>query len=67
MVAPLTALTKGGGIKINWGSEAAGAFEELKRRFTSASHSLDPRPRKTFRGGGGRLGGGRRGHPVTKG
>ncbi len=36
VVAPLTALTKGGGIKIHWGPEAAGAFEELKRRFTSA-------------------------------
>ncbi|XP_016332899.1 uncharacterized protein LOC107681197 [Sinocyclocheilus anshuiensis] len=34
VVAPLTTLTKGGGIKIHWGSEAAGAFEELKHPFT---------------------------------
>ncbi len=35
-MAPLPALTKGGGIKIRWSPEAARAFEELKRRFTSA-------------------------------
>ncbi len=36
VVAPLIALTKGGGIKIHWGPEVARAFEELKRCFTSA-------------------------------
>ncbi len=48
VVAPLTALTKGGGIKINWGSEAAGAFEELKRRFTSAPILSIPDPERPF-------------------
>ncbi len=48
MVAPLTALTKGGGIKILWCPEAAGAFEELKRRFTSAPILSIPDPERPF-------------------
>ncbi len=48
MVAPLTALTKGGGIKIRWGLEAARAIEELKRRFTSAPILSIPDPERPF-------------------
>lgn len=48
VVAPLTALTKGGGAKIHWGPEAAGAFEDLKRRFTSAPILVIPDPEKPF-------------------
>ncbi|XP_016396320.1 macrophage mannose receptor 1-like [Sinocyclocheilus rhinocerous] len=48
VVASLTTLTKGGGIKIHWGSEAAGAFEELKHRFTSAPILSIPDPERPF-------------------
>ncbi len=48
VVASLTALTKGGVIKIHWGLEAAGAFEEFKRRFTSAPILSIPDPEKPF-------------------
>ncbi len=48
VVAPLTALTKGGGIKIHWGPEAAGAFEGLKRRFTSAPILSIPDPERRW-------------------
>ncbi len=48
VVAPLTALTKGGGIKIHWSPEAARAFKELKRRFTSAPILSIPDPERPF-------------------
>ncbi len=48
VVPPLTALTKGGGIKIHWGPEAAGAFEELKRHFTCAPILSIPDPERPF-------------------
>ncbi len=48
MVALLTALTKEGGLKIRWGPEAARAFEELKRRFTSAPILSIPDPERPF-------------------
>ncbi|KAK7160691.1 hypothetical protein R3I93_008376 [Phoxinus phoxinus] len=48
VVAPLTALTKGGGTKIHWGPEAAGAFEELKHRFTSSPILVIPDPERPF-------------------
>ncbi len=48
VVAPLTVLIKGGGIKIHWGPEATRAFEELKRRFTSAPILSIPDPQRPF-------------------
>ncbi|KAI2662297.1 Transposon Tf2-6 polyprotein [Labeo rohita] len=48
VVAPLTALTKGGGIKIHWGPEAAEAFQYLKRRFTSGPILSIPDPERPF-------------------
>lgn len=44
VVAPLTALTKGGGVKIEWGPKAAAAFQDLKDRFTSAPILSIPNP-----------------------
>lgn len=46
MVAPLTSLTKGGGVKINWGPKAA--FLDLKHCFTSATILSIPNPERPF-------------------
>ncbi|KAL0161345.1 hypothetical protein M9458_045070, partial [Cirrhinus mrigala] len=48
VVAPLTALTKGGKTRIQWGPEAAEAFQDLKRRFTSAPILTIPDPERPF-------------------
>ena len=46
--APLTALTKGKGSKVMWGTDAEGAFLELKLCFTSAPFLILPDPYKPF-------------------
>ncbi|KAL0167267.1 hypothetical protein M9458_039111, partial [Cirrhinus mrigala] len=48
VVALLTALTKRGGIKIHTGPETAGAFQDLKCRFTSAPILSIPDPERPF-------------------
>lgn len=44
IAAPLKSLTKGGGKKLDSGSEAESAFQQLKTAFTTASILIDPNP-----------------------